>query len=462
MTTSITTKYTPTTIEPGGIEPIPANKRHGRPWQLFATWAAPNLEFATIFVGILAVGVFGLSFWQAVAAIVLGNLLGGITHGVLSSWGPRDGLAQMVLGRTAFGIRGNILPAGLNTLMAGLGWFAVNSVSGAWAISTLTGLPTWLSLLIVVVVEVFVAFVGHDLVQIFERYATFILGAIFLVAGVIILSQSNPGASAPSTAFVSGGFAGFTLAATAAFGYTAGWNPYASDYTRYLPVKTKPTTVGLAAGLGNFVSTTFLMIVGAASVSIVSALGDKATPTDVFTQHLGPVGGITLLAIAIGAVAANVLNIYSGAMSFLAAGVKLNFKLRRAIVALVFGVIGFVVALFALPDAAHSYENFLLVISYWIAPWLGVVLTDRLLRRGTAVAPLTTNEAKYGNLAGLIAFVVGVVASIWLFSNQAFYTGVLAAAYPIGDLTAIAGIVIAAVLYFVLFKLIKPKLGAKL
>ena len=55
-------------------------------------------------------------------------------------------------------------------------------------------------------------------------------------------------------------------------------------------------------------------------------------------------------------------------MSFLALGIKLPLAWRRAIVALGFGAIGFVLAAFGLMDAGASYENFLLVISYWIAP----------------------------------------------------------------------------------------------
>ena len=42
-------------VEPGGAEFIPLNERHGRPIQLFWTWTSPNMEFATIFVGMLAV-----------------------------------------------------------------------------------------------------------------------------------------------------------------------------------------------------------------------------------------------------------------------------------------------------------------------------------------------------------------------------------------------------------------------
>src|SRR5437762_213953 len=83
--------------EPGGVEVIPPEERHGRPVQLLWTWASPNFEFATVAVGILGVLAFGLTFWQATAALVLGTALGSLTLGILSTWGPRDGLAQMVL-----------------------------------------------------------------------------------------------------------------------------------------------------------------------------------------------------------------------------------------------------------------------------------------------------------------------------------------------------------------------------
>ena len=63
-------------VEPGGAEPIPLRERHGRPLQLLWTWTSPNLEFATVFVGVISVLFFGLTFWQAVGAIVLGSGLG--------------------------------------------------------------------------------------------------------------------------------------------------------------------------------------------------------------------------------------------------------------------------------------------------------------------------------------------------------------------------------------------------
>ena len=138
-------------VEPGGAEFIPLHERHGKPLQLFWTWSSPNMEFATIFVGVLAVAAFGLNFWQAVLGIIVGTVIGSVTQGLLSQQGPVYGVPQMVLSRLGFGYWGNVLPAGLNAVTAGVGWFAVNSVSGAFALNALTHLPKAACLVIIVI-----------------------------------------------------------------------------------------------------------------------------------------------------------------------------------------------------------------------------------------------------------------------------------------------------------------------
>jgi len=434
-------------VEPGGAEFIPLNERHGRPLQLFWTWTSPNLEFATVFVGVIGVALFGLNFWLAALAIVVGTAVGSITHGVLSARGPGHGVPQMVLSRLGFGYWGNVLPAGLNALTAGIGWFAVNSVSGTFALNTLTHLAKPACLVIIVLLQVVIAFFGHNLVHAFERYAFPVLAVIFVITAVVILAKSHPGAHVPPG--FAGTTGGFLLTAGGAFGYAVGWNPYASDYTRYLAPDVSKRAVGLWAGLGVFVSCCVLEIVGAASVSLSgagAAIGDN--PTGAFTGHLPTaLADATLLAIALGAIAANVLNIYSGALSFTALGIKLPLRQRRAIVAVTFGIVGFVVALTGLHDAGTKYENFLLVIAYWIAPWLAVFFCDQWLRRGRPADDLLFDK-RYTNWAGPVAMLVGIVVSIWLFSNQTEYLGVVPTHVPsVGDLTFEAGFLLTALIY---------------
>ena len=433
-------------VEPGGVGFIPIEERHGRPLQLFWTWASPNLEFATVFVGVLAVAAFGLGFWVAVAAILLGTGLGSISHGVLSARGPAHGVPQMVLSRLGFGYWGNVLPAGLNAITAGIGWFAVNSVSGALALNTLTDLPKVLCLVIIVAVQLGVAFFGHNLVQAFERYAFPILAVIFVVAAVTIFLKATPGAGAGGG---SGSLGGFLLTVGATFGYAAGWNPYAADYTRYFRPDTSRRATGLYAGLGVFVSCVLLETVGAAAATLVdpgAALGD---PTGSFTGNLpSATANLTLLAIALGAISANAINVYSGAMSFVALGVSLPLAARRAISALGFGLIGFVVALTGLDDAGAKYESFLLVIAYWIGPWLGVVFVDQALRRGRPADQFLYDKA-YANWAGPIAMLSGMLISILLFSNQTRFVGYVARqSSSFGDIAFEVGFLVAAAVYF--------------
>jgi NCS1 nucleoside transporter family len=439
-------------VEPGGVEIIPLAERHGTAAQLLWTWMSPNLEFATVFVGVIGVAFFGLSFWMAALAIIVGTSLGSISHGVLSSWGPRLGLPQMVIGRSAFGFIGNLLPTALMSVTAGIGWFAVNSVSGALALNTLTHMSKGLSLVIIVVVQIAVAFFGHNLVQIFERFAFPFLAVVFLIATVDVLGKSHVNASGQGGLPTIGAF---LIEVGAAFGYAAGWNPYASDYTRYLRPQVSAKAVGWYAGLGVFVSCALLEIVGAASVTAMTH-ASTGNPTTDFTSIMPTwIKDLTLLAIALGAVSANVLNVYSGAMSFLAMGIRLPLNLRRAIVALVFGTIGLIVAFTGLNDTSR-YENFLLVISYWIGPWLGVVFMDRWLRRNTSISAVLDDAALRGSSehGGAIAMIVGMVASIWLFANQSDLVGIVPKHHPAwGDITFEVGFVVSALIYYLVFRL---------
>jgi nucleobase:cation symporter-1, NCS1 family len=433
------------TVEPGGAEFIPLSERHGNTRTLFGTWTSPNLEFATVFVGVIAVSFFGQSFWDAVLAIVLGTALGSLAHGFLSSRGPGFGVPQMVQSRISFGFIGNLLPAGLNSVTAGIGWFAVNSVSGALALNALTGINGWACLVFVGVAQTTLAFYGHNLIQVFERWMLPVLGVAFVIASVAILSKSHPGA-----VHTTQGLGGFLLSVGAAFGYAAGWNPFASDYTRYF----KPGTgrsAGLWSGAGVLVSCVALEIVGAASATIP---GSNSNPTALFTSHMSTaIADITLIAIALGAISANALNVYSGVMSFLSTGIRLPLKWRRAIVALGFGSIGFVVAGTGLHNAGTDYENFLLVISYWIGPWLGVFFADWVLRRGQRVDGFLFDR-RHNPWAGALAMLIGMGISIPLFSNQTEYVGVIAKHNPgIGDLTFEVGFVLSAVFYVIFYSI---------
>ena len=334
------------------------------------------------------------------------------------------------------------------SITAGVGWFATNSVSGAFALSTLFGFAPLVGLVIIVAAQTVLAFFGHNLVQAFERFSFPVLAVIFLAASLAGFAHADLGNAAPAADGV-GGLGGFLLTVGTSFGYAAGWTPYAADFTRYLPASVSPRRTGFFAAAGLFTACVVLEVVGAASVTTGAA--SLADPTGSFTAELAsPLAKATLLAIAVGAIAANAINVYSGAMAFVTIGIRLPAHVARALVTVFFGVAGFLVAWWALPDAAHSYEAFLLIIAYWVGPWLGVVFADQYLRRDQPVAHLLYDRS-YTNWGGLAAFVFGLVASVALFANQEKLVGVIATAVPqLGDITFFVGFVLAAAGYIVL------------
>ncbi len=449
-------------VEPGGAEFIPLAERHGSPLSLFWTWTSPNLEFATVFVGVLAVAAFNLNFPQAVLAIVLGTALGSLSHGLLGTRGPLFGVPQMIQSRIPFGYWGNLLPAGLNAVTAGIGWFAVNSISGTLALAALTSLPKWLCLVIIVAAQIAIAYLGHNFLHAFERIAFPLLAVAFVLGGISVIGKAEP-----SAATGGGGVAGFLLTLGATFGYAAGWNPYASDYTRYFKRDVDKRATALWAFLGVFVSCVVLEVLGA--LAFTAAPGPKwfSNGTAEFVAPMPSlVGKLVLLAIAIGAISANAINIYSGTLSFLALGFRLSLTLRRAIVAVVFGAIGFVLALGSLDDQS-KYENFLLVIAYWIGPWLGVVFTDWYLRRGHRVDGFLFDR-RHNPWAGWVSMLVAGAVSILLFANQLKFQGYLVRSSdptyvsPLGDIAFEVGFVLAVVLYGLFFMLQRDRTDKEL
>ncbi len=93
---------------------------------------------------------------------------------------------------------------------------------------------------------------GHE-----QRYAFPVLTIIFLIASVVVLSKANPGAAHHTIP------GGFLLTIGASFGYAVGWNPYASDYTRYMRPTVSKTAVAWWSFLGLFLSCVLLETVGA-------------------------------------------------------------------------------------------------------------------------------------------------------------------------------------------------------
>src|SRR5215210_4019927 len=83
-------------IEAHGMDPIPEGARYGSVRRLFTVWFTPNLVPAAFFIGTLVTLDFlKLGFVTSILAIVVGNVVGSFFVALLSTMGPKLGLAQM-------------------------------------------------------------------------------------------------------------------------------------------------------------------------------------------------------------------------------------------------------------------------------------------------------------------------------------------------------------------------------
>jgi NCS1 family nucleobase:cation symporter-1 len=128
-----------------------------------------------------------------------------------------------------------------------------------------------------------------------------------------------------------------------------------------------------------------------------------------------------MVAIFIGTIAVNAMNDYTGSLSLQAAG----FKVKRIYSAALVAILGFLFTLVlqygfgyfvGQPQSgafAGNFFNFLLFISYWISPFVGVVLADWWLRGQKADANSVVDYAKlHTGTIGLVALVVGFAVGI--------------------------------------------------
>ncbi len=161
----------------------------------------------------------------------------------------------------------------------------------------------------------------------------------------------------------------------------------------------------------------------------------------------GLVGSLAMIAIFLGTVGVNAMNDYTGSLSLLAAGVRI----WRPISAVVVGVLSFLATLWLYYGTFNTtFENYLLLITYWIGPWVAIVLVDWWLRGGRFDVSRVFPFAHLPNgWNALIALGVGFVVSIPFF-NQTLYVGPAATALGGTDITYVVGFVVAAVVYWLL------------
>jgi NCS1 family nucleobase:cation symporter-1 len=441
-----------------GIDPIPDADRDSTPLQQFWIWAGANIAPINWVLGALGI-ILGLSLLETILVVAIGNLVGCALFGLFCVMGHRTGVNQMVLSRSAFGIRGAYIVQ-LAQLGLTMGWVGVNTwivldlVDGVlgelgWNAGTGTIYVVAFSLM---ALQALIAIYGFYLIRTFEKYTVPVAAVVMIIMSILAWSKSDI-VWTTSTAHGADKFTAMTQLMTAiGIGWGISWFTYSSDYTRFVSRRYTDRQVFWATATAMFIPTVWLAALGA---SITSATGGEGDPSTLVAEVFGVMTIPVLFLIMHGPIATNILNLYSCPL----AALSLGLKVRRWVLTVIAGIVGSVVlvAFIERGSFAQTFDQWMVSIIVWVSPWAGITLVEYyLLRRGKVdIAPLydPPNRSIYGdvNWPAIISLVLGLAAGwAWEYGLVGPMQGPIAKALGNTDFSWAAGMLVAGGLYYFL------------
>jgi nucleobase:cation symporter-1, NCS1 family len=405
-------------VERNGINVIAEDERKGKPADLFWPWFASNISVLGLSYAAFVL-FFGLSFWQAIFASLVGTVVSFLLVGFVSFAGKRGSSPTMALSRAAFGVRGNALPTFVSYLLL-VGWEIVLVSLGTLATATIFGQLGWssgnltkvIAFLVVVACIVVSGVLGFDLIMRLQKWLTY--GTIVITLAYIALTahridwntvQAMPGGSASAVV-------GALILMMTAFGLS--WVNSAADYSRYLPRSASGVGVVGWTTFGGFIAPVILLVYGLLLIGSDSKLIDGIASDPLGTlATLLPDYFLVIYAIVVlaGLIAGAVLDIYSSGLALLTLGVPLP-RWAAALFDGVLMIIGSIYVVWFAKNFIDPFEGFLITLGVPITSWCGIFLADLLLRRRDYdEVSLFDPRGRYGavNLASVALMLVSMV-----------------------------------------------------
>lgn len=448
------------------LQPIPESSRTTNVSGQFWIWCGANIAPINWVLGALGVNL-GLGLADTLLVLVLGNLIGMGLFGLFVLLGQKTGVTGMVLGRAAFGRRGNYLPSVIQAALS-IGWCAVNTwiildlvmaLLGKLGIVDPAGENYAAKIAVaafLMAIQVAISWLGYRAISAFERWTvppTIVVLVLMSVTAWFFLDIDWSYAG-PEGAVLSGSerIAAMTAIMTAiGIGWGITWFTYAADYSRFVSKRMPRRKLYLASTLGQFIPVVWLGVLGAT----LATKNGSVDPGQLIVENYGALAIPVLLLVLHGPIATNILNIYT----FSVATQALDIKIPRRSLSVVVGVLSMVVVIFFIyqENFATVLDTWLIGLVAWVATWGGIMLVHyyRIERDTVRVdrlfAPVGSARLADVNWAGFTAFFAGIVAT-WLFMYGLVpaFQGPIAVAMGGVDLSWLAGGLTSALVYSIL------------
>ena len=264
------------------LAPTPLSRRTWSTYNIAALWIGMSVVITTY---TLASGMMtqGMTWWQAMVTILLGNTIVLIPMVLNAHAGTKYGISFPVLCRAAFGVKGANVPAVLRAIVA-CGWFGIQTWIAALALNTLftAAWPGWtqvpggiaIAFGLFWLLQVAIIAGGIESIKHLGSAAAPVLitgSTVLLIWGIRhggglghILSESSRLQGADARPF----WSIFPPALTAAVGYWATLSLNIPDFTRYARSQ-KSQMLGQAMGLPTTMTAFAFIGVAVTSATIV-------------------------------------------------------------------------------------------------------------------------------------------------------------------------------------------------
>ena len=414
-------------LELNGTNVIHESERAGKASSLFWPWCGANVSLLALSYGSLFLG-FGISFWQATAAAILGTILSFLLVGISSLAGKKSNAPTMVLSRASFGVKGSVIP-GILSYLVFVGWEIVLVSLATLATGTVfirlgdldRDLAMVIGFLIAVGLTVSAGVLGFSTIMKIQRVLTITTLLMTCVYIALTLSKvdwslisSMP--TGPMQAFIGATIFGVT-------GIGLGWVNAAADYSRYLPRSTSSFAVVGWTVFGASIVPIILVTYGAALSGSNQKLSEAIAidPIGALTTILPTWYLIIFALVAIfGLVGGAILDLYSSGLTLISIGVPVKRHVAASFDAflMLLGVIYFV---WVADNFFYPMQGFLITLGVPIATWSAIFATDVLLRKTYHEGDLYRLNGRYGswNKRSISIMAVGTIIG-WGFVTNTF------------------------------------------
>lgn len=414
-------------LELNGTNVIDESERGGKASSLFWPWCGANVSLLALSYGSFFLG-FGISFWQATFAALIGTTLSFALVGVSSLAGKKSNAPTMVLSRATFGVRGSIIPGTLSYLIF-VGWeivlISLATLSTGTVFIRIGGLDRnsamALGFVVAVALTVSAAVIGFSVIMRVQRaltVVTLVMTAFYIFLTIdkvnwqTILNMPSGSAQAFIGALIFG-----------ATGIGLGWVNAAADYSRYLPRATSSKAVVGWTVLGASVVPITLVSYGAALAGSNKDLSDAIAmdPIGALTTIL-PTWYLIIFALVaiLGLVGGAILNLYSSGLTLISLGAPIKRHTAASFDAFLM-LIGAIYFVWITDNFFYPFQGILITMGVPIATWSAIFVTDVLMRRSYNEGALYSISGIYGawNIRSIVVMAVGTFVG-WGFVTNTF------------------------------------------